>query len=125
MKSFKKVFTRLFWSENQNDILVEPNKEAAFNVMLGNLLIGTLVFDEIKWHFSYSDDFKLQDRISPLANFPAIDKEYSTNELWPFFASRIPSNAQLQIDNPQDDIVKLLRDYGRKTVSNPFELLPA
>ena len=34
MKSFKKVFTRLFWSENQNDIHVEPNKEAAFNVML-------------------------------------------------------------------------------------------
>jgi DNA repair protein RecN (Recombination protein N) len=94
-------------------------------VMAERDAIETLIFDEIKWHFSYSDDFKSQDRISPLANFPAIDKEYSTNELWPFFASRIPSNAQLQIDNPQDDIVKLLRDYGRKTVSNPFELLPA
>ena len=93
---------------------------------LQKLLVGTLLYSAGVWYFSYSNEFKLQNRILPLANFPSKDKEYSTRDLWPFFASRIPSNAQLQIekDKPKEDVVTLLRRFGRRTVANPYELFP-
>lgn len=126
MTKFKKILARLFWSESQNDMVLATEDDATFNVNLGKLLVGTLLYSAGVWYFSYSNEFKLQNRILPLANFPSKDKEYSTRDLWPFFASRIPSNAQLQIekDKPKEDVVTLLRRFGRRTVTNPYELFP-
>lgn len=126
MTKFKKILARLFWSESQNDMVLATEDDATFNVNLGKLLVGTLLYSAGVWYFSYSNEFKLQNRILPLANFPSKDKEYSTRDLWPFFASRIPSNAQLQIekDKPKEDAVTLLRRFGRRTVANPYELFP-
>jgi HipA-like protein len=127
MTKLKKVIARLFWSESQDDVVLAPDNDAAFNINLGKLLVGTLTYSVEMWYFSYSDEFKRQNDILPLTNFPSKDKEYSAAQLWPFFASRIPSNAQLQVDKdaPQENVVTLLRKFGRKTVSNPFELKPA
>ena len=126
MTKFKKILARLFWSESQNDMVLATEDDATFNVNLGKLLVGTLLYSAGVWYFSYSNEFKLQNRILPLANFPSKDTEYSTRDLWPFFASRIPSNAQLQIekDKPKEDVVTLLRRFGRRTVANPYELFP-
>lgn len=126
MTKLKKILARLFWSESQNDMVLATEDDATFNVNLGKLLVGTLLYSAGVWYFSYSNEFKLQNRILPLANFPSKDKEYSTRDLWPFFASRIPSNAQLQIekDKPKEDVVTLLRRFGRRTVANPYELFP-
>lgn len=126
MTKFEKILARLFWSESQNDMVLATEDDATFNVNLGKLLVGTLLYSAGVWYFSYSNEFKLQNRILPLANFPSKDKEYSTRDLWPFFASRIPSNAQLQIekDKPKEDAVTLLRRFGRRTVANPYELFP-
>lgn len=125
-QKFKKVFARLFWSESQKEIVIAPDNKATFHVNLGRLLVGILLYSDGMWYFNYSDEFKLQNRILPLTNFPSKDKEYSTKELWPFFASRIPSNAQLQLDKdmPQEDMVTLLRRFGKRTVTNPYELYP-
>jgi HipA-like protein len=125
-QKFKKVFARLFWSESQKEIVIAPDNEATFHVNLGRLLVGILLYSDGMWYFNYSDEFKLQNHILPLTNFPSKDKEYSTKELWPFFASRIPSNAQLQLDKdtPQEDMVTLLRRFGKRTVANPYELYP-
>jgi len=62
----------------------------------------------------------------PLSNFPAKDKTYITHELWAFFASRIPSTSQLQLDKdvPREDLVTLLRKFGRRTIATPFEVVP-
>jgi HipA-like protein len=126
MTNFKKLLARLFWSEIHFDMVLADDDDAMFNVNLGKLLVGTLLYSDGVWYFRYSDEFKIQNRILPLANFPSKDKEYSTRELWPFFASRIPSNAQLQIDKdkPKEDIVTLLRRFGRRTIANPYELFP-
>ena len=126
MTKFKKVLARLFWSENQHDMILASDDEATFNVNLGKLLVGTLLYSDGVWYFSYSDEFKIQNRILPLTNFPSKDKEYSVRELWSFFASRVPSNAQLQIDKdkPKEDIVTLLRRFGGLTIANPYELFP-
>ena len=127
MTKIKKIFTRLFWSESQQDIILASNEDAEFNLKLGKLCVGTLLYSEGIWYFNYSNDFKIQNNILPLANFPSKDKEYFTRELWPFFTSRIPSNAQLQLDKdmPREDIVTLLRRFGRRTIANPYELSPA
>lgn len=124
MNKFRKILKRLFWSENQNDIILYEDNNATFNINLGQLHVGTLIFSNGIWHFSYSYEFIKQNRISPLVNFPNKEKKYTTRNLWPFFASRIPSNAQLQIskDKPQENIVTLLQRFGRRTVSNPYEL---
>ena len=124
-QKFKKILARLFWSESQNKMVLTPDNDATFHVNLGRLFVGTLLYSEGIWYFNYSEEFKMQNQILPLANFPSKEKEYSAKELWPFFASRIPSNAQLQLDKdtPQEDIVTLLRRFGRRTVANPYELL--
>lgn len=126
MTKLKKYLAKIFWSESQNDMVLASEEEAQFNIRLGKLLIGTLEYSDSMWHFCYSNDFKIQNRILPLTNFPSKEKDYYTRDLWPFFASRIPSNAQLQIDNdnPKDDLVTLLRRFGRKTIANPYELSP-
>ncbi len=126
MTKLKKVLARLFWSESQHDVVLASDDDATFNVNLGKLLVGTLLFTDGLWHFSYSDEFKMQNRIAPLANFPSKEKEYVARELWPFFTSRIPSNAQLQIekDAPTDDLVSLLIKFGRRAVANPYVLNP-
>ena len=61
MNKLKKVFAKakLFWSESQNDVILVPNDDVAFNVNLGKLLVGTLSFSDGQWHFSYSDEFKM------------------------------------------------------------------
>ncbi|MDE5611282.1 MAG: HipA N-terminal domain-containing protein [Odoribacter sp.] len=105
-------------------MVLVSDRDSTFNVNLGNLLVGTLLYSDGIWKFSYSNEFRKQNRILPLANFPSKDKNYSNRELWPFFTSRIPSNAQLQIENgkSQENIVALLQKFGRRTVTNPFEL---
>ena len=124
MTKLKKIFARLFWSENHDNMVLATDDEAAFNVNLGKLIIGTLTCSEGTWTFCYSDEFKMQNTISPLVNFPSKDKQYTTRELWPFFASRVPSKAQRQVGKPveKEDTVSLLKQFGKRTVANPFEL---
>jgi hypothetical protein len=63
-------------------------------------------------------------------DFPDKNKVYTNDQLWPFFASRIPSlNQSFQFKKihkanvKQDDSVGLLRLFGNKTITNPFRLL--
>ena len=111
MKNINKEIAHLFWSESQQDVVLAADNDAAFSINLGKMFVGTLRYSDGIWHFCYSNEFKAQNRILPLANFPSKDKEYSSRELWPFFTSRIPSNAQLQIEKgkPRENIVSLLQ----------------
>ena len=125
MTDLKKAFAKLFWSESQDDVVLTTNEDALFSVSLDKLLIGTLSYSNSKWTFAYSDDFKLQNKIRPLTNFPSVDKTYTSDELWPFFSTRIPSNAQLQQDehsSNSESIVSLLQRFGSKVIANPYEL---
>ncbi|MDR3220189.1 MAG: hypothetical protein LBU22_14655 [Dysgonamonadaceae bacterium] len=57
-------------------------------------------------------------------NFPQKEKVYQSTTLWPFFASRVPSNAQLMLPGKmqEDDLTTLLKKYGQRTITHPFEL---
>jgi hypothetical protein len=63
-------------------------------------------------------------------DFPDPEKVYINEQLWPFFASRIPSlNHPFQLkmirkaNISKDDSVGLLRLFGNETITNPFRLL--
>ena len=109
-----------------------------FRLIYKNDEIGTLEFSGDKWVFAYSDWFKNQSGIEPFANFPDVNHEYVSNDLPPFFESRLPGISQPQVEaflnllkkrektiNEGQKKVELLKKFGRHTITNPFELQPA
>lgn len=91
--------------------------------------IGFLSLSNNLWNFEYSDWFKSQNDLTPMFEFPNLEKKYKTEELWPFFASRIPSDKQPKMqqyfeNNPKKtkDIGALLAEFGKTSVNNPYKL---
>jgi HipA-like protein len=113
---------------------VEPipdDEKLAFKVMLDSLLVGTLRAEDGEWSFTYSDDFRSQSRVKPIVDFPSLNKEYRSRNLWPFFALRIPSPTQPAVrdfirSQPHEkaDEGILLKEFGARSVANPFRLVP-
>ena len=93
-----------------------------FDLKLGNLIVGTLTYEMGKWKFAYSPEFKGQNKYNPIANFPVLDRPYVSDNLWPFFMSRLPGSAQLSESSEKDDIITLLKKYGKHVITNPFVL---
>jgi HipA-like protein len=109
-----------------------PGVKAEFKLFYEELVVGTLsVADEI-WKFKYSDEFKKQDELRPLIDFPDVDEVYESKELWQFFVMRIPSPEQPEVEEilrrehiNEDDAVSLLKRFGERTIANPFKLRAA
>lgn len=106
-------------------------EKLALKVMLDSHEIGTLIAEKGEWIFSYSDEFRKQTEIKPIADFPDVKKKYRSRSLWPFFALRIPSPEQPAVREfihrqPQQkaDEGILLKEFGARTIANPFRLVP-
>lgn len=114
---------KLFWhdSDETNYKAVE-GESGRFDLYLNSLLIGTLTYDHGTWKFVYSDEFKHQSGYAPLVNFPDSNQEYVSTQLWPFFASRLPGNTQIDNSTNEYGIVELLRKYGKHVITNPYTL---
>lgn len=104
--------------------------DAIFKLLLREVEVGTLRASGGKWIFEYSDVFRKRSDLRPLVQFPDKAQIYSSEELWPFFGMRIPSLKQPSIAKivdaehiQSDDRVALLRRFGRRTISNPFQLV--
>jgi HipA-like protein len=111
-----------------------PTQDAHFKLIWEDLLIGELYSHQGNWHFSYSEEFRHQNKLQALANFPRKDQVYDSDELWPFFHARIPTANQPMVERElkrtrqpfsTNDEVEMLRRFGRRTVSNPYVLVPA
>ena len=105
------------------------DKNADFVLLYNNLPIGILELREGVWRFKYTELFKRQKEVSPIVGFPDVNKEYESKKLWPFFISRIPSTNRPAVKEVIDkehidekDLAALLKRFGKKTISNPFEL---
>jgi len=105
-------------------------RKVAFRLKHGDLEIGVLSHEDEKWTFRYSEAFRLRDDRRPLVQFPDTSKVYESPDLWPFFGLRIPSLKQPLVSKivtdehiDTSDGVDLLRRFGRRTISNPFELV--
>lgn len=105
-------------------------EEGNFCLRYKHIDIGNLSFKDGMWTFRYADNFR-GSRFRTITEFPDVNKTYTSSELWPFFSMRIPSLRQADIRNivareniDEHDEAKLLKRFGRKTVANPFELVP-
>ncbi len=132
LQRFLKVVgnTRKLWkTEEQENIITPLNETVVFELKYKDLLIGWLKLEKGVWSFAYSDAFKLQSEILPLSDFPSLDKEYSSEELYPFFVHRIPSMKQPKVQKvirakkiDSTNEVALLKLFGVRSISNPFLL---
>ncbi len=123
-------------SENSSDRNGQQPKTLAFTLIYGHNEIGVLELSKDQWHFIYSDWFKNQSEFEPFANFPDVNREYVSNDLPPFFESRLPGTSQPQVEaflkktasilsgNEGATKAALLKEFGRRAITNPFELNP-
>lgn len=117
------------WLGFASSVKAPPEAHAKFLLTYDTLLIGTLTVEDGVWKFEYSDNFKSEHELRPLVEFPDLNKIYVNEDLWQFFASRIPSTEQPEVEEilrrehvEQDDAVALLKLFGKRTIANPFEL---
>ena len=117
------------WLGFARTVKAPPEAHAKFLLTYDKLLVGTLTVDGGVWKFEYSDKFKAEDELRPIVEFPDVDKIYVNEDLWQFFASRIPSTEQPEVEEilkrehvKEDDAIGLLKLFGKRTIANPFEL---
>lgn len=124
---------RSLWKVDGMEFSDNPTgSKGEFHLFYGKFLIGILIYDGEYWHFKYSDDFRKVAKSIPVIDFPDLNKEYTSKDLWPFFAARIPTLNQpyhfKKIEKAkikEDDSVELLKLFGRDTITNPYKLTPA
>ena len=117
------------WLGMKKELTVAPDVQAEFFLFLGDLPVGKLSVIDGLWRFEYSEQFKLRTDLRPIVEFPDLDKVYENEELWQFFVSRIPSTEQPDVEEvleseniDESDVVALLKRFGKRTITNPFEL---
>ncbi|HEU4710222.1 MAG TPA: HipA N-terminal domain-containing protein [Pyrinomonadaceae bacterium] len=120
------------WLGFHKAVEAPPEVRAEFKLYFEDLLVGTLSVADSLWKFEYSSEFKKQDELRPLVDFPDLNKIYESKELWQFFVMRIPSPQQAEVEEilkrehiREDDAVSLLKRFGERTIANPFRLRAA
>jgi len=126
----KKLFSWAFDSEDTEKVSPNSTHTATFQIRLNGEVIGNLMSEAGKWKFEYSDSFAVSKKL-PLMDFPDKTRSYNSEDLWPFFLSRIPGLKQPGIqkilkdsDLNEEDTVALLKRFGRKSIQNPYVLEP-
>ena len=117
------------WLGTRKPLVAPLDKRVRFTLKYGDLPVGTLSVEDGVWKFEYSAKYKQSETFRPLVEFPVVDKTYESKDLWQFFASRIPSPEQPEVDEilrrekiSEDDSIALLKRFGTRTISNPFQL---
>ena len=129
----KNFFKRLFsksGEENEIEIHLPKNENATFELKIDRVVVGTLHCENGEWEFKYTDQFKnLRNEYNPITGFSNLDKVYHNDTLWPFFQTRIPGLKQPAVKEilakeniNETNELELLKRFGHKTISNPYEL---
>ena len=121
-----------WFSKGEEDLAMRlPVEEyATFILKVDKIEVGTLHCENGVWEFKYSQEFKKYKNYSLITGFPDLNKVYRENTLWPFFRIRIPGLKQPAVQEiikkeniNQENEVSLLKRFGQKTISNPYELI--
>jgi len=118
-------------SEGYEDLKAPTDETIVFDLKYKKLSIGTLKLEKGIWSFRYSTEFKNQDLLKPLPDFPNLKKVYENKELYPFFLHRIPSTKQPKVQKvikkhniDATNEAALLKLFGLHSITNPFLLSP-
>ncbi len=122
----KSLYRRFNWLR---DVSEPAQDDVAFELSFGPLRIGNLRREGDEWVFTYSQEFAQQKNVAPIMDFPVVGREYRSKELWPFFALRIPSVTQANVQRflrqkgrTEADAADLMQRFGRRSIANPFVL---
>ena len=128
----RKIFN-WFSKDDELDVQIHlpKDEEAKFILKVDDIRIGTLYCEKGYWFFKYSDDFKEHaGEYNLITGFPDLDKTYQSDNLWPFFQIRIPGLKQPAIQEilekekiDKENEVALLKRFGYKTITNPYQLI--
>ncbi|HEX7378656.1 MAG TPA: HipA N-terminal domain-containing protein [Pirellulales bacterium] len=120
-----------FWMGKGEKLRAPPDARADFLLRFKGVTIGMLSAADGEWTFRYTDGFRKLGELRPIVEFPDIGKTYKSEELWPFFVMRLPSLRQPSVRDileseaiDDTDEVALLRRFGKRAISSPFELEP-
>lgn len=126
----RKFLGKLLKSEEQEELVTPATSKGIFTLTYEDLVIGELEVEGGIWRFRYSKEFKEQDEVKKLVDFPDTEKVYESPDLWPFFAHRIPGLGQPQVQEilkkeniDKQNVVDLLKHFGRRSIANPFVLV--
>lgn len=116
---------KVFWHDSdETNLQAVKGSKGRFDLMLGDMIVGVLLYEDGIWSFSYSDEYKAQEKFDPLVNFPNLNQVYKSDQLWPFFASRLPGVSELKEKEQEGtDILTLLKKYGQHVITNPYKLV--
>ena len=111
-------------------VQLPKDEEAKFILKVDNIRIGALYCEKGEWFFKYTEDFKNHsEEYNRIVGFPDLNKIYKSETLWPFFQIRIPGLKQPAIQEilakekiDKANEVALLKRFGNKSISNPYEL---
>jgi len=131
----KKVF-KWFGKQEENlevQVSLPKDEEAKFLLKVDDIRVAVLSCKAGEWYFKYTEDFKsYSDEYNYIVGFPDLNRIYQSPILWPFFQVRIPGLKQpavqeiLKKENiDQENEVALLKRFGAKTITNPYELVVA
>lgn len=130
MTNYLKRFFSKSTEENEIEIVLPKNANATFELKIDQIIVGTLHCENGEWQFQYTEEFKnVRNKYNHIAGFSNLDKIYKNETLWPFFQTRIPGLKQpavkeiLKNENINEaNELELLKRFGHKTISNPYEL---
>ena len=121
----------LFRQDGREHLHTPPNEDAEFLLKFDGMDVGRLSLHAGKWCFEYDEAFRIKEDVSPIVDFPKLEKRYESDVLWPFFLVRIPGLGQPAIrriirDENLDKTneAQLLKRFGKTTIVNPFTLVP-
>jgi len=122
-------FLNKIFKKGDENFKMENSLPYFFTLKIDDLIVGYLELSSGKWFFKYSNEFKDQTKYRRLTGFSDINKEYSSEELWPFFKIRIPGLKQPMIreiiekeklDSRNEAL--LLKRFGNQIMTNPYIL---
>jgi HipA-like protein len=128
LQKLKKWFSK---DEGEVASYLPKDENASFELIVDNLKLGILKCEGGEWIFKYTDEFKKhKDEYNRIIGFPDLNKTYYSDYLWSFFQVRIPGLKQPAVREilknehiDENNEVELLKRFGRKTISNPYELV--
>ena len=128
----RNLVQRFLFNKGDEEFSVDHTHSHRFLLSIEGLNIGELSYSNGLWKFRYSEDFRKQDTYRRLTGFSDLNKEYESNELWPFFKIRIPGLKQPMIQEilkdeqiDQKNEAELLKRFGTRTMTNPYVLVSA
>ena len=117
--------TNLFWYDSDETQLHSMNDSGCFNLYRRGMLVGTLKYQDATWRFQYSEEYQKQTQYPAIVNFPSLEATYESEQLWPFFATRLPGSSELrELKEENSNLLELLRKFGQRVISNPYILMP-